>query len=66
MFQSARPVKGATICPVEHVPVACVSIRAPREGRDYELQFLVPQAAVSIRAPREGRDRIAVTFPPVS
>ena len=36
MFQSARPVKGATVVEPYYIVQATVSIRAPREGRDYQ------------------------------
>ena len=56
MFQSARPVKGATPA-IQAEPLSgAVSIRAPREGRDDLSEEQRTALAVSIRAPREGRD----------
>ncbi len=34
MFQSTRPVRGATHCHREGVQIVAVSIHAPRAGRD--------------------------------
>ena len=56
VFQSARPVKGATVANKKRACVCRVSIRAPREGRDYHLYLYHHVLVVSIRAPREGRD----------
>jgi len=57
MFQSTRPVKGATVDTANAQAAKCVSIHAPREGRDgthaMSVQFGI---GVSIHAPREGRD----------
>ena len=57
MFQSTRPVRGAT---PESVPVLyCrrVSIHAPRAGRDFVRRAPPLPFRVSIHAPRAGRDR---------
>ena len=40
MFQSARPVKGATVREYRKTAGWKVSIRAPREGRDDCLSFI--------------------------
>ena len=56
MFQSAPPVRGATVR-LLHMQLAFkVSIRAPREGSDLGSCRAVVLARVSIRAPREGSD----------
>ena len=55
-FQSAPPVKGATLSmPLPTRPIT-VSIRAPREGGDFWDRLQTQLARVSIRAPREGGD----------
>ena len=59
-FQSTRPVRGATSDSCRVRRRSCVSIHAPRAGRD----GFVPQYAgvprVSIHAPRAGRDTLQV------
>ena len=55
-FQSAPPVKGATIGMPVSLIVQHVSIRAPREGGDPRLDRDMLGSMVSIRAPREGGD----------
>ncbi len=56
MFQSAPPVKGATVAPGRMRSHRGVSIRAPREGGDAHHRRHRPGQKVSIRAPREGGD----------
>ena len=56
MFQSAPPVKGATLSRRHDDWQPSVSIRAPREGGDTVLGRIDPYGNVSIRAPREGGD----------
>ena len=58
MFQSAPPVKGATVAFHAGLREDEVSIRAPREGGDSRCTFGLVLLQVSIRAPREGGDRI--------
>ncbi len=60
MFQSTRPVRGATVVArLAAVPVA-VSIHAPRAGRDGVVLCKARKPhAVSIHAPRAGRDVVA-------
>ena len=60
LFQSARPVKGATGQLVVVATDDAVSIRAPREGRDNVSHADRAILRVSIRAPREGRDPTTV------
>ena len=57
MFQSTRPVKGATLALLLAGETTTVSIHAPREGRDGGVTAGERPAEVSIHAPREGRDR---------
>ena len=55
-FQSTRPVRGATH-PLGYCRgVLCVSIHAPRAGRDLVEKYLRDDEEVSIHAPRAGRD----------
>ena len=57
MFQSTRPVKGATQLAGETPRHSGVSIHAPREGRDRcQPGDQADPLPVSIHAPREGRD----------
>ena len=56
-FQSTRPVRGATgMVQVGSKYIFCISIHAPREGRDISCYLLKCQISISIHAPREGRD----------
>ena len=56
LFQSTRPVRGATICRAVDMDGWIVSIHAPRAGRDTVLPLLFSSQGVSIHAPRAGRD----------
>ena len=56
MFQSTRPVWGATRNEGHQAHVRCVSIHAPRVGRDGCADAGLSAAKVSIHAPRVGRD----------
>ena len=57
MFQSTRPVRGATAFKSEGHNTLCVSIHAPRAGRDlWTHSHSYPHSNVSIHAPRAGRD----------
>ena len=59
MFQSTRPVRGATDIEIVAIPKPYVSIHAPRAGRDRDRQRNPPKRGwVSIHAPRAGRDII--------
>ena len=58
MFQSAHPVKGAINEMLEAHNKGHVSIRAPREGCDDNMDTAISLIEVSIRAPREGCDGI--------
>ena len=55
-FQSTRPVRGATLCQKTRIQPLCVSIHAPRAGRDRARQGAGIFLLVSIHAPRAGRD----------
>ena len=56
LFQSTRPVWGATKTPTEILNDIDVSIHAPRVGRDRERDDFLLVHLVSIHAPRVGRD----------
>ena len=56
VFQSTRPVRGATRDPVQRHGEAEVSIHAPRAGRDVGDCSRRVFRQVSIHAPRAGRD----------
>ena len=58
MFQSTRPARGATCSVVLGWVFCCVSIHAPRAGRDSAGPDSVALDEVSIHAPRAGRDSI--------
>ena len=55
-FQSSRPVRGATRGVEGKFPAGCISIRAPRAGRDLLRIVVILGFEISIRAPRAGRD----------
>ena len=56
-FQSAPPVRGATVLAAPHHAGLAVSIRAPRAGGDEQaLLAMAEHRQVSIRAPRAGGD----------
>ena len=61
MFQSTRPVRGATVCKALCSPCHIVSIHAPRAGRDWSGRHGAVLPHVSIHAPRAGRDTMATT-----
>ena len=57
VFQSTRPVRGATRGLEDHPGVKHISIHAPRAGRDGEFTYTSPATEkISIHAPRAGRD----------
>ena len=58
LFQSTRPVWGATRHGKIRRRFLHVSIHAPRVGRDYTAPRVVHVADVSIHAPRVGRDDV--------
>ena len=60
-FQSTRPVRGATSNGHGRRHYQCVSIHAPRAGRDVGSHKLKASTGVSIHAPRAGRDGPNVT-----
>ena len=57
MFQSTRPMRGATLLAEASALETEVSIHAPRAGRDNWQHFSNDNGYVSIHAPRAGRDR---------
>ncbi len=58
LFQSTRPVRGATDQSFHFLVALFISIHAPREGRDVMPSFRqTTRVEISIHAPREGRDR---------
>ena len=62
MFQSTRPVWGATALQVRHLRQAGVSIHAPRVGRDDDPKLTKVETWVSIHAPRVGRDAYQLAY----
>ena len=56
MFQSTRPMRGATADLMFRIRVHKVSIHAPHAGRDYAAIQQNEHFAVSIHAPHAGRD----------
>ena len=61
VFQSTRPVRGATEHDADLVVDVVISIHAPREGCDFQPAPSVHERTISIHAPREGCDRPALT-----
>ena len=61
IFQSTRPVWGATRCGLRSTRTNWISIHAPRVGRDRHLDCRRLLRQISIHAPRVGRD-LAFTF----
>ena len=56
IFQSTHPVRGATDA-IRHVgALDVISIHAPREGCDLDVNYIINYANISIHAPREGCD----------
>ena len=60
-FQSTRPARGATRILFCSSSRRCVSIHAPRAGRDQTAQACHLRPHVSIHAPRAGRDHFGRT-----
>ena len=52
MFQSTRPVKGATCGHTSMTPHVCVSIHAPREGRDFPSLVEWPESTLMFQSTR--------------
>ena len=63
LFQSTRPVWGATVMDTDGDNKEEVSIHAPRVGRDDIFRARVHPLNVSIHAPRVGRDIMECTTP---
>ena len=64
VFQSTRPVWGATIVTVLPDTTDAISIHAPRVGRDFLRLNDISRALISIHAPRVGRDSKFDDFTP--
>ena len=62
VFQSTRPVWGATAADVGRQFWITISIHAPRMGRDAVRIDLDHRIMISIHAPRMGRDYILKLF----
>ena len=62
VFQSTRPVWGATTGAAELHDGQRISIHAPRVGRDAELISMPFKFSISIHAPRVGRDCVCAYF----
>ena len=56
IFQSTRPVRGATVDPDPYHMDGFISIHAPRAGRDKVALVEASAEGISIHAPRAGRD----------
>ena len=56
LFQSTRPVRGATFTSEITICRPSISIHAPRAGRDVVAHGLEQGGGISIHAPRAGRD----------
>ena len=57
LFQSTRPVWGATACKPPLPQSEVISIHAPRVGRDVsDVLLIASDISISIHAPRVGRD----------
>ena len=56
LFQSTRPVRGATAFDREADRIETISIHAPRAGRDQHQGIGELIGKISIHAPRAGRD----------
>ena len=61
IFQSTRPARGATPAGAGLKLFRCISIHAPREGRDVAASEAIPAISISIHAPREGRDSVGLS-----
>jgi len=62
VFQSTRPVWGATVADAAKAKAEYVSIHAPRVGRDALAAAVGSVGLVSIHAPRVGRDCSLLRF----
>ena len=56
LFQSTRPVWGATMKYFSNIHTLDISIHAPRVGRDRNVHSKLRYVLISIHAPRVGRD----------
>ena len=66
IFQSTRPVRGATYSARRSQRTSQISIHAPRAGRDNRLTKKIDALNISIHAPRAGRDDLAGRERPVA
>ena len=57
LFQSTRPLRGATVQEQKPNPQPWISIHAPLAGRDYGSEAQIKMLYISIHAPLAGRDR---------
>ena len=55
-FQSTPPARGATLADPSLFAAADISIHAPREGGDRDIDNRRLNVVISIHAPREGGD----------
>ena len=60
LFQSTRPLRGATMASLAFSEQLPISIHAPLAGRDYLKIANVPERDISIHAPLAGRDPLSV------
>ena len=65
VFQSTRPMRGATISILSMSSNGIISIHAPHAGRDSPPKNWGQGKGISIHAPHAGRDKFSNTFPPV-
>ena len=56
LFQSTRPMRGATACGGFHQAGQGISIHAPHAGRDQRARLSTGMSQISIHAPHAGRD----------
>ena len=57
LFQSTRPIRGATSAPGISGDFLHISIHAPHTGRDYGINGGLVEDTISIHAPHTGRDK---------
>ena len=58
IFQSTRPIRGATLTTLEVEQKEIISIHAPHTGRDCRSLAAAQKWLISIHAPHTGRDGI--------
>ena len=62
LFQSTRPMRGATFLQSPIGPPAVISIHAPHAGRDASFARALDAQAISIHAPHAGRDCVILVL----